>query len=492
MQEKILSPHAASLSQSMRDLGYSLETAIADLIDNSITAGADNIPIFLDLVEAKEPCLAIIDDGSGMTEDELLEAMRPGSRNPRDKRDADDLGRFGLGLKTASFSQCKSLIVVSRKNNNLVAAQWDLDLIASRNEWVVTIPSTEEIECLPYFDELGDQGTYVLWRKLDRLLESNTHERTNTNDAYDKLSVVEKHLALVFHRYIAGEYKKRKVAIQINGHSIDAFDPFCVSNKATQLLPEEIVRIDNHEIRIQPYILPHHSKLSKKEYDFYRSRSDFVSNQGAYIYRNGRLMAWGDWFRLVPKSEATKLARVKIDFPNALDENWTIDIKKSRAHPPHEVREKMRQIINRITEQSKRVHTGRGNRLFEEQEQPLWIRFSDRGGIRYAVNRDHPLVNAIQDRLDPEIAIAFENILSVIERSMPLEAIYADYSSTPQSFEEKEEVAYEELKDKLEHFYMLLASSGSTDKESFARMILGLKPFSENREQTQRIIEELV
>src|SRR5690606_2782145 len=136
--------------------------------------------------------------------------------------------------------------------------------------------------------------------------------------------------------------------------------------------------------------------------------SDFVSNQGAYIYRNGRLMAWGDWFRLVPKTEATKLARVKIDFSNALDEHWTIDIKKSRAHPPYVIREKLRGIIDRITEQSKRVHTGRGNRLFDQQEHPLWVRYSDRTGIRYGVNRDHPLVNTIENKLDPDSRKAFE------------------------------------------------------------------------------------
>lgn len=491
MYEKILPPNAASLSQSMRDLGYSLETAIADLIDNSITAGASNISIFLNIDEADEPCLVIIDDGSGMTNDELLEAMRPGSRNPRDKRDEDDLGRFGLGLKTASFSQCKSLTVVSRKSKKAFAAQWDLDLIASRNEWIVTVPPIEDIQDLPYLDQLSNQGTYVLWRKLDRLLERTVNEQSKAN-AYDKLLVVEKHLALVFHRYIAGDYKRRRVTIQINGHLIETFDPFCLSNKATQLLQEEIVRIDNHEIKIQPYILPHHSKLSKKEYDFYRSRSDFVSNQGVYIYRNGRLMAWGDWFRLVPKSEATKLARIRIDFTNALDEYWTIDIKKSRAHPPPQVREKLRQIINRITEQSKRVHMGRGNRLFEQQEQPLWIRFSDRGGIRYTVNRDHPLVNAFLNTLGSDSATALEDIITVIERSIPLEAIYADYSSTPQSFETITETTYEDIQDKLTHFYMLLTSSGSIDKNNFTRMILGLKPFSENRELTQRIIEELL
>lgn len=490
MQEKILPPYAASLSQSMRDLGYSFETAIADLIDNSITACAENIDIFLDVPHSEEPYLVIIDDGSGMNEEQLLEAMRPGSQNPREKRAANDLGRFGLGLKTASFSQCKSLTVVSRKNQKLFAAQWDLDLINERNEWVVKLPSAQQIENFPFLNQLGTQGTYILWQKLDRLLESITHERSK-NNAYDKLAIVEKHLGLVFHRYIEGDYKKNKLAITINGQPVDAFDPFCVSNKATQLLPEEIVRIEGQEVKIQPYILPHHSKLTKKEYDYYQSRSDFVSNQGAYIYRNGRLMAWGDWFRLVPKTEATKLARVRIDFSNVLDEHWTIDIKKSRAHPPYQVREKLRQIVNRITEQSKRVHVGRGNRLFDKKEDPLWERHPDRNGIRYFISRNHPLITTIENRLDEDDRTAFEDILSVIERSIPLEAIYADYSSSPQSFEEKEEITYEAMRDKLQNLYMLMSISGTMDKENFARMIYGLKPFSENIDMVQKIIEEL-
>lgn len=492
MREHILPPHAASLSQSMRDIGYSLETAIADLIDNSITAGAESIQIFLDTTRREDPpCLVIIDNGSGMSEIELLEAMRPGSQNPRDRRESNDLGRFGLGLKTASFSQCKCLTVLSRKDQQLSAAQWDLDLLNVRNEWVVNILDPDELEDLPYFSELGSHGTYILWQKMDRLLEGKIHEQSESK-VYEKFAEVEKHLSLVFHRYLSGEYKKRKVAIQINGHSIEAFDPFCISNKATQLLPEEIIRIDGHVVKIQPYILPHHSKLSKKEYEFYSSRNDFVSNQGAYIYRNGRLMTWGDWFRLVPKSEATKLARIRIDFTNVLDELWTIDIKKSRAHPPEQVKHKLRQIINRITEQSKLVHIGRGNRLFDEHEQRFWERFSDRSGIRYAINRIHPLVIGIESKLDAESRKAFQEILSIIERSVPLEAIYSDYSSSPQNFEEKLEIPYEELKEKIQSLYMLLYSDDLFDKESFMRMICGLKPFSENIRLTQKIIEGLL
>src|SRR3546814_1140154 len=148
----------------------------------------------------------------------------------------------------------------------------------------------------------------------------------------------------------------------------------------------DVCSSDLAEVRLQPYVLPHHSRLSASEYDYYQDRSDFISNQGGYVYRNGRLMAWGDWFRLVPKGEATKLARVQIDFPNSLDEAWTIDIKKSRARPPHGVRERLRQIINRITARSVTGHRGRGQKLFQERQAPFWGRYADHGRIRFALN----------------------------------------------------------------------------------------------------------
>jgi hypothetical protein len=490
MREIILSPNAASLSQSMRDIGYSLETAIADLIDNSISAGAKTVRVCFDGFETPHPCLAIIDDGSGMSEPEALEAMRPGSRDPRLKRDADDLGRFGLGLKTASFSQCRSLTVVSRKDNSTFAACWDLDLISHRNEWVAQVLSADEIQALPLVDQMSELGTCVIWQKMDRLLESQQYI-SSRNDMYTRLEQVEQHLALIYHRYLSGEYRKRKITILVNGHSVEPFDPFCTSHKATQMLPEEIVRIEGEEIRIQPFILPHHSKLPKADYDYYRRRSDFFSNQGAYIYRNGRLMSWGDWFRLVPKTEATKLARVRIDFSNALDEHWTIDIKKSRAHPPPQVREKMRQIIDRVTEQSRRVHTGRGDRLFTQQ-QPVWDRHMDRAGVRYTINRDHPLLNALKENTQPELWIVLSNILDVIENSIPIEAIYADYSSRPQAFEEKPDVSEEYLLNVLTAFSSLFRTKGILDRKRMAAALLPVQPFSQNRELTQKLIEEML
>ena len=329
-QKQIHPPSAACLSASMRDLGYSLETSIADLIDNSISAGADKIDIFCD-VSGEQPVVVILDNGRGMTSDELLNAMRHGTSNPRQQRSPLDLGRFGLGLKTASFSQCRSLTVVTIKDQATSGAEWDLDRIDTEDDWVLSILDDTDIQSLPYVEQIGNQGTAVIWQKLDRLVEDEAGDRRD-EIVNEKIEAVHRHLSLVFHRFLSGEVKGfAKIALKVNGHRVNAFDPFCRKNPATQVLPEEIIQIDGAEVRMQPYILPHHSRLSASEYDFYQDRSDFISNQGAYVYRNGRLMAWGDWFRLVPKGEATKLARVQIDFPNSLDEAWTIDIKKSRA-----------------------------------------------------------------------------------------------------------------------------------------------------------------
>ncbi|KWC08204.1 ATP-binding protein [Burkholderia ubonensis] len=462
-------PSAACLSASMRDLGYSLEAAIADLIDNSISAGADAIEIICDLSEAR-PVVAILDNGQGMTGSELLHAMRHGTANPRQQRSPRDLGRFGLGLKTASFSQCRSLTVATARDGVRCGAEWDLDRIDSADDWILSILDDEDLDTLPYVDRIGVHGTVVLWRELDRLVEGEDGDRRD-EIVIEKLDALGRHLSLVFHRFLAGDVKGYpRIAIAVNGHAIAAFDPFCRKNPATQVLPEEVVRIGEAEVRLQPYVLPHHSRLSTREYDFYQSRSDFISNQGAYIYRNGRLMAWGDWFRLVPKGEATKLARVQIDFPNSLDEDWTIDIKKSRARPPNAVRERLRQIIAKITARSVTVHRGRGQKLFQESDAPLWERYADHGGIRFAINGQHPLIVSLSTKLQPADAISLRILLDSIAASLPVEMIYSDYSTHPR--EVSQITADNELTlERLQRLKQVLYGDGPGDPDAFLHIV---------------------
>lgn len=470
MTEELRHPPSAScLTASMRDIGYSLETAIADLIDNSISAGAEMVELVCNLAD-DEPALVILDNGRGMSHDELLAAMRHGAINPAQQRSSDDLGRFGLGLKTASFSQCRSLTVLTRRDNCTSAAEWNLDLIRSKDDWILRLLDDKEIRSLPCADRLPTAGTAVIWRHLDRMgegvLEDDLHELVN-----EKLAAVNRHLSLVFHRFLAGKIRKRpRLMITINGDPVKAFDPFCRDNPATQVLPEEVVRLKGSDIRLQPYILPHYSRMSAKQYNYYTNRSDFISNQGVYVYRNGRLMAWGGWFRLMSNGEATKLARVQIDFPNSLDEDWTIDIKKSRAHPPPPIRERMRQIIDRISERSVRVHRGRGERLFSEVKAPLWTRHADRTGIQYEINEKHPLLSPLLERLEKNDAALLRLVLASAASSLPVEMVYSDYSTKPREIRPPG-MSSSEAQERLEQLRNVLHGDGAFDAAAFMEVV---------------------
>lgn len=484
-----LPPSAASLTASLRDLGYSLETAVADLIDNSISADATEIQIFCD-VSRNAPVLVVADNGRGMTESELIAAMRHGATSPRQKREPKDLGRFGLGLKTASFSQCRRLTVVSFAKGKQAAAEWNLTQIEDDDDWFIAILEPSEIADQPFVEALAAKGTLVIWRDLDRLFEDETGVKRD-EIVNEKLAAVERHLSLVFHRFLAGEVKgRKKLKICINGHPITPFDPFCRRNPATQILPEETVWVGEVAVSMQPYILPHHSRLSASEYDFYQDRSDFISNQGAYIYRNGRLTAWGDWFRIVPKGEATKLARVQIDFPNDLDEAWTIDIKKSRARPPHAVRERLRQIIAKITSRSITVHRGRGQKLFQESLAPLWERYADHGGIRFAINTQHPLISSLTAKLATQDVEALQVILDSIAASLPIEMIYSDYSTHPREVT-RATADKEGTLDRLRKLKQILYGDGPGDPEAFLQIVRSTQLFEDQIETAEEFISEV-
>ena len=489
-KEILLPPSAASLSTSMRDIGYSLEAAIADLIDNSISASSTIVEIFCDL-NCPEPALAVIDDGNGMNQAEIVAAMRHGSTSPKTKRNLNDLGRFGLGLKTASFSQCKKLTVVSAISGVLSCAEWDLDLVDKIDDWILKIPDDDELDSVPFIKHLSKNGTIVVWRSLDRLFENEIGKKRD-EIVNEKLDVVGKHLALVFHRFLSGETRRRRrLEIKINGHEIEAFDPFCRKNSKTQSLPKETVRISDQPVFIQPFILPHHSNLTPIEYDFYQNRSDFLSNQGAYIYRNDRLMAWGDWFRLIPKGESTKLARVQIDFPSSLDESWTIDIKKSRAKPPPAVRKRLHQVIQRVVDRSMRVHSRRGAKINKNLDSPIWNRYADPGCIRYAINSKHPLVQSLRDKLEKTEQRNLNVLLQTISSSLPVEMLYSDYSTQPRdiqqsiNFSDLDKNALMNLFRELKNF---LPASFACDPKKFKQIIRSIR-ISENCDD---VLEEFI
>lgn len=426
MRYERVAPRAAVLIESMRDLGYSLKTALADIIDNSITAQAHSIELYANTT-GKDCQIAIVDDGHGMDETEILAAMRPGTRSPLDKRHGADLGRFGLGLKTASFSQCRRLTVVSRKNHKTYCARWDLDEVVKVDDWLVEIPDV--LLDIPWLDRLGEHGTLVLWENLDRVVDRNGVEsQTNLIHQIDESS---EHIQLVFHRFLEGEKGVQKISISLNGRKLDPFDPFHSKHPATQLGPLEKIHVDGHDITIQSFTLPHHKKVSPADWDRYAGRDGYSKNQGFYVYRGKRLIIYGTWFGLARQTELTKLARVRIDIPNGLDSDWKIDVKKASAQPPAIVRDRLRRIIETIGASSKRVYTARGQKLLSDNRLPVWTRLQDKNEISYCLNSDHPVFVDFAKRLPEALRKEFHNILEMAGAAIPIDSLFADVSGNP-------------------------------------------------------------
>lgn len=428
METFVARPSAAILIRSLRGFPYTLETALADIIDNSITAGASNVRILAD-ANSGFPRLAVIDDGAGMAADELHAAMRLGSRDPAEERDEGDLGRFGLGLKTASFSQCRRLTVATRQNGEWNAARWDLGYVFDTDEWTVEVPPHPE--ALPWADQLAGDGTLVLWEELDRVIDSESLDEI-AKGFNRRASSAATHLELVFHRFLEGERGLPKVTISLNERALEPHNPFNPKHPATISDPEEIIGVSGARVVAKAYTLPHFSKLSPDEWDRYSGERGYLRNQGFYLYRAGRLIVHGTWFGLMRQTELTKLARVRVDIPNGMDELWKIDVLKASAHPPHVVRQRLRRIVERLGSTSKRVHVNRGRKLTEGEHFPVWERRAVHEGIRYGINTKHPVIEELRSSLDDEAEKRLSRVLQLLGASLPIDSLIVDLGERPQ------------------------------------------------------------
>ena len=478
-------PHAASLIEGLRDIGYSLETALSDIIDNSITARAREIQIHTDSV-TDDPFIAIIDNGDGMTEDELIEAMRPGSRNPLATRDEPDLGRFGLGMKSASFSQCRRLTVVSRKFRKTSAAIWDLDEVAQRNEWAVQLP--DDCSGIPMVDHLSSTGTLVLWQKLDRLsggFSSNAAKRSEVIN--QRIAETERHLRLVFHRFMDDV---KPLRILLNGRVLRSLDPFARNSPATIADPEEKLTLTHGDVEIQSYTLPHHKQMTKSDWEDIAGPEGHLKSQGFYLYRGKRLILHGTWFGLCRQSELTKLSRVRIDIPNSMDADWKIDVKKSSAQLPPIVRDRLKKVIERIQDGSKRTYRKRGQKLVNQERLPMWHRIQADGQIRYRPNIEHPAFTSFAEELPPELRRGFFNCIAVVGASLPIETLHADMAGMPEQIV-PDRVDEDTLIQAVQATLTVLLGAQKDIKEIMALM-KDVDPFRSAWEDTQRIIAEAI
>jgi hypothetical protein len=414
--------------EALRGLGYSTATALADIIDNSIAAGARMVDLQF-IWNGKHSSIRIEDDGRGMSAAELDCAMRLGEKNPLDQREDNDLGRFGLGLKTASFSQCRRLTVATVGLDGLQCLRWDLDVLAANqgDGWQLLEGPDESAAGLVVDFGMRVNGTLVLWDVLDRIVSDGFREQ----DFLDLIDRVERHLAMVFHRYLEGS--RPLLRLQIAGKPVAPWDPFMSGHPAKPWHSPAASFLGMPGVEVECHVLPHKDRLTKKEEEAAQGPDGWTAQQGFYVYRNRRLLVAGSWLGLGQgrgwtKDEAHRLARIRLDIPNSADAAWKIDIRKSTARPPVEVRAWLAKLADETRMRARRAFALRGQapraKSGEEVSQ-VWQSQHFSGGMRYKIDTSHPAVRAVLDDargLAPQVLA----MLRVIEETVPVQRIWID------------------------------------------------------------------
>lgn len=425
MKVQIVNPNIANFVTSIRDVGYTFEIAVADVIDNSLSAKATHIEIHT--VPTHEGLiLSLYDNGYGMDDDELKEAMRLATRNSKDERDKNDLGRFGLGLKTASFSQCKKLTVASKKNGSISVRCWDLDFIAERNSWDLQILKEEDIKEIPLVSKLSgnNSGTLVIWENIDRY---------RAEEFSTKINDLSNYLSLVFHRFLEGEHKNKKIRITLNNQEIKPHNPFNSNHPATLKIPEDRLSIYGKQYLVKPFILPHHSRVSVEEWQKYETSEGYIKSQGFYLYRGKRLLTYGTWWGLHKARDAHKLARIQIDITNDQDEYWGIDVKKSIAEPVPAIKRELKRIVSNVTKTSYKPFKERGRRVNTRNSEPFWQLYIEGELTSFRVNQIHPIIKQLHASLNEQQLQLFNLFYKGLETYLPLQVIQAQMQSKPHS-----------------------------------------------------------
>lgn len=471
-QAEVAAPNASSIINSYRSFGYDLYTALADILDNSISANASRVWIEFHW-NGSDSSISILDNGDGMSKEELVLAMTPGSKNPDDQRPPKDLGRFGLGLKTASFSQCKTLAVASKANNVLVTRSWDIDYVNEVNKWILLdyMPKSPFLEKLDSYNS----GTLVHWTKLDRLVgDSKPDDHEAKSFFYKSLVEARKHLGLVFHKYI----ENNKLEIYMNSEIVEAVNPFLYNlSVKPEMGPREQL---SKGVYANYFILPHMSRISENEYSNSGGPKGWFNDQGFYLYREDRLLVGGSWLGIKKNNEYSKLARIEVNFSNSNDFDWALDIKKSTATPPQAIRKELKRIAEAAIKKSMQVYNFRGSStikaLSEYKLEPVWIDENLPNGLKtYKLNTKNQIVSRALDGASTEL----KRMIKIMEKSIPIDLIIYNQNEDPRSHESLDEEIKPspEITSLAKDIYKANVESGKTREEALSTL-MATSPFN--------------
>ena len=474
------SPNPEYLIKSIAEQGYSLETSLADLMDNSISAKADKIEILIDM-ETEPFRLFMADNGEGMTEKELSQNMQFPSNSPEDSRLNTDLGRFGLGMKTASFSQTRKFTVLSKKKGERKynGRTWDVDFLRD-NGWKIIVNSDEEVASLIYqYNQLSTEylnaledyetNTIVIWDGLYKF-ENYLKEKNRKNALRREITeVTSDYLALVFHRFMEKDVNPLK--IRINNTVVNPFNPFPEEEKDFRQIEPKQSAFRSDVIKIEGFVLPSRAIVeSTKGLTKWTTRHrGLMDMEGLYIYRADRIILFGGWNGIVKKAPRLQLARLRVEVGNSVDHLLHLNVAKSQIVVPHELRNAFEDYIHELKIEAEREYYNRGIRKFSgnksQNHNQLFERsYSNKGSV-LEVNNNFPLLKNLQDSLNKKQNSTLNLLLRMINtRVNNIRHVHEEKEFL--GIEEKDGLSVDELKINI----IDLISNGSTKemiKEGF-------------------------
>lgn len=487
-------PKAHDLLPALQKIGYKHVDAVADLIDNSIYAQASKINVKFEWNDGKDPEIIIIDNGCGLSYDDLIQAMNISSDQTAERSDTD-LGRFGMGLKTASLSLGNRMTVITKRDGILSDARWDIDSLRQvenngsvEHGWVISVEN--EDEKTQYWRKNLDtlsSGTVLLIDNLD--LDISSQYIDTAMKKFNKLKQdVVHHLSITFHRFI--EDKENGVEIQVDGDAVPSWNPIYPGSE--ELEPEDTT-FDGYKYVIKKYVLPSPLHLTEEEERDAAGKRGWRQNQGIYVYRNRRLIVGGSWLTYVKKDSAYNLARIVVDIPAKHDQLWKIDIKKSQVFVPDFMDNKFRRAVRECTWTAAKRWNSRGPYSKRKSNQKyigaVWAQkaYPANG---YCIDRSNPLLREIMNEVTESTQKKLRSYLTLVENCYPslqaalLDARVAESEPTPISDDELQSV----LSDVRELISTLKKSK--IPEEEIMRLLKELANFRQYMKEIEEMILE--
>ncbi len=415
LQSEIADPNPEFLIKSIAEQGYSLESSLADLMDNSVSANANKIEVLIKM-EQEPFTLFVADNGHGMDEEALKANMQFPSNSPEEERNTFDLGRFGLGMKTASFSQTRCFTVLSRKKGtkNYSGRTWDVNYLKQVCKWRLIVNTQEEVtKLIQQYHSLSeghlnrfenfDANTIVVWKGLYKF--ENYLEEDNRQSALKKqiTEVTSDYLSLVFHRYM--ERKANPLQIRINNNLIAAFNPFPTTIPDFRPIEFKQKNFSTDTIKIEGFVLPSRSIDESQSISIWTTKNrSLMDMEGIYIYRADRLIHFGGWNGIIKKAPRLQLARLRVDIGNSVDHLLHLNVAKSQIEIPHDLTAAFEKYIDELKTQAEREFFNRGIRKFssnrKEDNVQLFERKASNKGTLLEVNSSFPLLKSLMGELN--------------------------------------------------------------------------------------------